>query len=291
MVRKALGRGLDTILPISSEERSDLPKSVAQEIPIILIDPNPEQPRTVMDKKALSELSQSIKQQGVIQPLIVKQVGERYQLIAGERRLRACEMAGLSKVPVVIKDIDQDDLLMLALIENIQREDLNPLEEAQAYDTLMKEKNLTQEELSNVVGKERSTIANTVRLLKLPRYAREALSDGQISGGHARTLLMLENDPDAMKNLFNLIVNKGISVREAESFVKKLRETVEKAEKIQREEQTDPYVNDAERKLCDKLSARVKINKDAAGRGSILINFASDEDLQRLFDTLMTIRY
>jgi len=291
MVRKALGRGLDAILPQAAEPEERTPVRTGLEVSITLIDSNPEQPRTRMNEKTLRELAQSIKQNGLIQPLVVKQAGERYQLIAGERRLRASELAGLTTIPVVIKDVSDDDVLVLALIENIQREDLNPLEEAQAYDTLMKQQELTQEELSNAVGKERSTIANMLRLLKLPKYALEGLADGKLTGGHARAILMLEDSPDAMKTLYNLIIQKGISVRNAEEQARAKKETKKTIAKEKPEKYTDPFLKDAERKLCNKLSAKVSINQKSNGKGQITINFASLDDLQRLFETLLLIKY
>ncbi len=294
MVRKALGKGLDTILPVSDgEKRETIPQKTSREVPITLIDPNPSQPRTRMNEKGLKELSESIRQQGVIQPLVVKSAGDRFQLIAGERRLRASELAGLASVPVIIKDIDEDDLLVVALIENIQREDLNPIEEAEAYHALQQQKNLTQEELAAAVGKERSTVANALRLLKLPRYALEALTEGEISSGHARALLMLEDRPDRMKQLFNSIIANRLSVRDAENFVKKAKEAdVEKQEKRKTDTaEADPFIKDAEKKLCERLSAKVAINHKPEGKGQITINYASDGELQRLFDALLSIKY
>jgi len=291
MVRKALGRGLDALLPDrSGEEGRELPPG--QEIPIDLIDFNPDQPRTSLDSQALKELAQSIKEKGVIQPLVVKQAGDRFQLIAGERRLRACEIAGVNTVPVVVKDVADDELLILALIENIQREDLNAIEEAMAYETLIKQQGLTQEQLSEVIGKDRSTIANSLRLLRLPDYALDALSESKLSGGHARAILMMDDQPAEMKKLFNAIISKGLSVREAESYVKKIKEKKEDIGTVSKiAEEPDPFIKDAEDRLCKRLSTKVNIVRQKSGAGKIILNFASDEDLQRLFELLQKIHY
>ena len=292
MTRKVLGRGLDAILPSVTPQPQERIFAFGDMIPISLIDPNPDQPRHSMDSQSLKELAQSIKEKGVIQPIIVKKAGVRYQVIAGERRLRASEIAGLSAVPVVIKDIADDDMLLLALIENIQREDLNPVEEARAYESLLKQQGITQEALAEKLGKDRTTITNSLRLLKLPDYILSALIEDKLSGGHARAILTLEDKPQLMRGLFQQIIDKGISVRETEALAKKLKEddgsSKPKAQAVEIEK--DPFVKDAERRLCNRLSAKVEIIKSKSGSGKIAINFSSDDELERLFDMLLNVR-
>jgi len=292
MTRKVLGRGLDAILPMVSLQPVEHKSSLGEMIPISLVDPNPEQPRNTMDSESLMELAQSIREKGIIQPIIVKKTGERYQLIAGERRLRAGEIAGLAAIPAVIKDVAADDMLLLALIENIQREDLNPVEEARAYETLLKQKGITQEELASVMGKDRSTITNAIRILRLPEYALLALIEDRISSGHARALLMLEGSPHEMRDLFRKITENGISVREAEALVKKIKEysADPKPPKRNTDENPDPFIKDAERRLCNRLSTKVEIAKMKSGAGKIAISFSSEDELERLFDMLLTVR-
>jgi ParB family chromosome partitioning protein len=213
-------------------------------------------------------------------------------LIAGERRLRASEMAGLSAVPAVIKDVAADDMLLLALIENIQREDLNPVEEARAFETLLKQRGITQEALAEQLGKDRTTITNSIRLLKLPEYVLTALIEDKLSSGHARAILTLEDKPQVMRGLFQKVIDKGISVRETEVLAKKLKEEVisVKTRESDREDEKDPFTRDAERRLCNRLSTKVEIAKSKSGAGKIYINFSSDDELNRLFEMLLTVR-
>ena len=292
MTRKVLGRGLDAILPSVMQPPSESNYSLGEMIPIEMIDPNPDQPRYSMDSDSLRELAQSIREKGVIQPIIVKKFGVRYQLIAGERRLKASEMAGLSAVPAVIKDVAADDMLLLALIENIQREDLNPVEEARAFETLLKQKGITQEMLAEQLGKDRTTITNSIRLLKLPEYVLSALIENKLTSGHARAILTLEDKPHFMHGLFQKVIDKGLSVRETEGLAKKLKEDniSIKVRESKNTEEKDLFTRDAERRLCNRLSAKVEIAKSKSGAGKILINFSSDDELNRLFEILLTVR-
>lgn len=292
MTRKVLGRGLDAILPSITQQDEFSSHTFGDMIPIEMIDPNPDQPRHSMDSESLRELAKSIKEKGIIQPIIVKKFGVRYQLIAGERRLRASEMAGLSAVPAVIKDVAENDMLLLALIENIQREDLNPVEEAKAFETLLRQKGITQETLAEQLGKDRTTITNSLRLLKLPEYILSALIDDKLTSGHARAILALEDTPGLIRDLFQKVVDKGLSVRETESLARKLRDEAGsfQEKESRKHEEKDLFTKDAERRLCNKLSAKVEISKAKSGAGKILINFSSEDELNRIFEILLTVR-
>jgi ParB family chromosome partitioning protein len=217
--RRALGRGLDALIPASES------KAGAAEIPIARVSPNPHQPRQDMDEETLAELASSIREHGVIQPLVVTQVGDEYQLIAGERRWRAAQLAGLTTVPAIVKETTPQQMLELALVENVQRADLNPLEEAGAYRQLIDEFGLTQEEVADRVGKSRAAIANTVRLLRLPDDVKEALGAGRISEGHARALLSL---PTArlQRQVMDIVEKRGFNVRQTEDLVRQPRRSV-----------------------------------------------------------------
>ena len=277
--RPALGRGLSALIPdapaaaLSTGER-------ALDVNIDLLRPNRFQPRTGMDDAGLEELARSIKAQGVIQPIVVRKADPGYEIIAGERRWRAAQRAGLLKVPVVVRDIPEDRLLAVALIENVQREDLNPIEEAQAYRRLADEYNLTQDQISDAVGKDRSTVANIMRLLKLPREVRENVGAGSLSMGHARALLSLP-DEAAQLRVSREVVSRNLSVRETEGIVKK---AVEPA-KTREEPQKDVHTRAAEEKLRFALGTRVRIvRKGKAGR--IEVDFSSEEELHRLYEQL-----
>jgi ParB family chromosome partitioning protein len=252
----------------------------ALEIDIDLLRPNRFQPRTVINDARIEELSRSIKAQGVIQPIVVRKADKGYEIIAGERRWRASQLAGLLKVPVVVRDIPEDRMLAVALIENIQREDLNPIEEAMAYRRLADEYNLTQDQISDAVGKDRSTVSNVMRLLKLPREVRENVGAGSLSMGHARALLSLP-DEAAQLQVSREVVSRNLSVRETEGMVKKAVEPAQPRE----EQQKDVHTRAAEEKLRFALGTRVRIvRKGKAGR--IEVDFTSEDELQRLYEQL-----
>ena len=282
--RPALGRGLSALIP-------DAPAAVAPaaanaeralEIDIDLLRPNRFQPRTGMDDARIEELSRSIKSQGVIQPIVVRKAEKGYEIIAGERRWRASQMAGLLKVPVVVRDIPEERLLAVALIENIQREDLNPIEEATAYRRLTDEYNMTQEQISDAVGKDRSTVSNVMRLLKLPREVRENVGAGSLSMGHARALLSLPDEATQLQ-VSREVVSRNLSVRETEGMVKKAIEPAKPRE----EPQKDVHTRAAEEKLRFALGTRVSIvRKGKAGR--IEVDFTSEDELHRLYEQLTT---
>lgn len=281
MSRKALGRGLSALFTETGSIDQDL-----VEIGIELIDPSEVQPRQVFRQERLDELAASVKANGVIQPIVVRRRGKRFQLIAGERRWRAAQLAGLHKIPAVVKDVSDSNVLELSLIENIQRENLNPIEEAGAYRNLLDTHGYTQEQLAQRVGRDRSSIANSLRLLKLPPAVQALVEGDKLSMGHARALLALGSAAE-QEALAARIVLKGLSVREAERLVKPPHgsSASEEPRKLQLKN-SDPNVNAAELKLKRKLGAPVKINLTKRG-GSILIKFSTMDDLSRIFDILV----
>ena len=284
MSRKALGRGLSALFTQINQIESEL-----IELSLDLIDPTPTQPRQVFNEDRLDELAQSIKTNGIIQPIIVRRNGERYQIVAGERRWRAAQKAGLHKVPAVIKDIPEANILELSLIENIQREELNPIEEANAYKRLIERLNVTQEDLAHRLGKDRSSIANLLRLLKLPEEIQAMVEDGQLSMGHARALLSIETE-EKQTRVARDIISRGLSVRETERLVKL---TIE-ARISDKSPAGSPSLPDsnraniiaAESKLSRRLGSPVRIRFAATG-GQIEIKFTSSDDLTRIFELLI----
>jgi ParB family chromosome partitioning protein len=277
--RPALGRGLSALIP-------DAPTTPerAFDIDTDLLRPNKFQPRTTMDDGRLEDLTKSIRTNGIIQPIVVRRVGDGYEIIAGERRWRASQRAGLLKVPVVVREIPEDQLLAAALIENLQREDLNPIEEAHAYRRLTDEFHLTQEQIADSVGKDRSSIANYLRLLKLPHEVRESLAAGGLSMGHARALAGIA-DEAVLLRLARDVIAKQLSVRETEAIIRKAAApAVEKPEP-----QKDVHTRAAEDRLRFALGTRVRIvRKGTAGR--IEIDFASEDELQRIYEALTDAR-
>jgi ParB family chromosome partitioning protein len=246
------------------------------------IDPNPLQPRTVFDHAHLNELADSIRANGVIQPLIVRRSGDRFELIAGERRLRASRLAGLQQVPVVIQDMAEERLLEVALIENIQREDLNPIETAQAFERLAEQLQLSHEEIARRTGKERSTITNTLRLLRLPADVQILLAERRLSMGHARAILGLPQEEQQIE-LANRAAAQGYSVRQVERTVSQLTTPKDPAEP----EAQDPNVKAAIRALEDTLGTRVRIIEKGANRGRIEIEYYTAEDLDRIYGIIV----
>ncbi|HHT48112.1 MAG TPA: ParB/RepB/Spo0J family partition protein [Firmicutes bacterium] len=289
---RALGKGLGALIPQIEEE--DLQNT--QEIPIVEIVINPDQPRRNFDPESLQELTESIKIHGVLQPLLVRRKGLGYQLVAGERRLRAAKLAGLEKVPVVIKELDDRAVMEIALVENLQREDLNPIEEAQAYRRLTDDFKLTQEEVAKAVGKSRSAVANTMRLLHLPEPVQLMVINGQLSMGHARALLSLE-EPEQQLFICEKIINENLSVRETEEIVRLThaslvsRETTEKEEK-KREPRTgqklDPNLQAIVEDMTRLFGTKVRIKK-SGDRGKIEIEYYSQEELERITELLLSL--
>jgi ParB family chromosome partitioning protein len=285
MTRKALGRGLGALL---SAEGTATATEDATEIPIDLIDPSALQPRSIFDEGKLDELAQSISANGVVQPLLLRRKGARFELIAGERRWRAAQRAGLSKVPAVIRNVSDDKVLELALIENIQREDLNPIEEARAYKKLIDTVGLTQETVAERVGRDRSYVTNYLRLLRLPDDLQELLQKGRLSTGHARTLLALDQ-VDAQRRIARKIIEQDLSVRATERLVRGLTQPQPARQKAAAHApEKDANVRAAETKLRRQFGTQVRIVQAAgANSGRIELEFYNHGDLDRLFKLLM----
>jgi ParB family chromosome partitioning protein len=276
--RPALGRGLSALIP--SAPATPPASARPQELDIDLLTPNPFQPRTAMDDEKIEALARSIRSTGVIQPIVVRKTAAGYEIVAGERRWRASQRAGLLKVPVVVRDMPDDQLLAAALIENIQREDLNAMEEAHAYRRLASEFHLTQEQIADAVGKDRSSIANIVRLLKLPHEMRESVASGALAMGHARALLSLP-DEAAQLRVGREVVAKQLSVRETETLVKKTLTPDGPRE----ESPKDVHTRAAEDALRFAMGTRVRIIRKRKG-GRIEIDFGSEDELQRIYERL-----
>jgi len=290
--KRGLGRGLDAILQspetdITSRDISgDYVAGAVAEIDINLIEANPFQPRTEFDEEALAELAQSIKEQGIIQPITVRKLGyNRYQLISGERRLRASKLAGLARIPAFIRIANDEQMLELALIENIHRENLNAIEVAISYQRLIDECSLTQEQLSSKVGKSRSAIANFLRLLKLPAEIQIALRDGHISMAHARALVNID-DKEAQLRLLQQIIEDDLSVRQTEELAQKAKTTVEEGKEARKQTNYLPEHFKAQIKtLSQALNTRVKVKRNLKGQGSVVIDFKNEEEFNRIIES------
>ena len=286
--KRAMGRGLGAILSAESKAVQSATDAGAKdlvgnivEIPIEDIYPNANQPRNHFDEKALQELAESIKVLGIIQPITVRKDGAKFEIISGERRYRASKMAGLKEIPAYVRLVNDQELLEMALVENIQREDLDAIEVALTYQRLLEEIGLTQEALSQRVGKERSTITNSIRLLKLNPDVQQAIRNGDISAGHGRAILSLEN-PEDQQALFKQIVNNRLSVRQAEEAAKHFKSPKEIS--ISKEPKTLPNnLRRAEKTLADTLALKVEIKSSAKGdKGKIVLNFDNEEELEKI---------
>jgi ParB family transcriptional regulator, chromosome partitioning protein len=277
MKRKALGKGLSALLP--DPDGPPPAQGAGLEVPLESLEPNPYQPRTAMAAETLAQLAASIKESGIVQPILVRRAGSRFQIIAGERRWRAAQALGLATVPVAVRDVPDDRLLELALVENIQRQELTPLEEAQAFQRLQQEFHLTQEEVARKVGRDRATVANTLRLLRLGREIRDLIAAGRLDAGHGRALLGLERAED-QAGLAREAVRRGLSVREVERRVALLR-----APRRGRGRR-DPNTRAAEERLRAALGARVQISRRGKG-GAVRIAFSGESELNRLFEILV----
>ena len=277
--KRGLGKGLGALIP-QAQPAQEIKKRTFMLLGIEEIRPNPWQPRKKVGSAAIEQLAESIREHGIIQPLVVKETDTGYELIAGERRWRAAQKAGLHEVPVVIKETDPNRQLELALIENIQRENLNPLEEAEAYRQLMEEFGLSQEEIGQRVGKDRSTIANLLRILKLPEGIREKMLEGHLSLGQAKCLLSLDS-PREQVELAELIIKRGLSVRELEKMIKK-RPAAEPSKRLPAVGREEDWV----KPLIRQYQAKIQVRRGKKG-GRIEIHFASEEELIRLVDLLM----
>ena len=278
--RPALGRGLSALIPDTPAPAAPAQAERTLDVDSDLLRPNKFQPRTQMDDERIDDLARSIRANGIIQPIIVRKAEQGYEIIAGERRWRAAQRAGLHRVPVVVRDIPEDRLLAVALIENIQREDLNPIEEAHAYRRLADEFHLTQEQIADAVGKDRSSIANIVRLLRLPQEVRGNVASNALSMGHARAILALA-DEAAQLRLARDVIARSLSVRETEALVKKAAAPEEKKP----QKKIDVHTRAAEDKLRMSLGTRVRINRKGKG-GRIEIEFVNEDELHRLYERL-----
>ena len=285
--RGGLGTNLDALIPLTVNTNDVTEVVGAQdEIDINLIDPNPRQPRTVFDEDALQELVASIKEIGILQPPVVRKNGARYELIMGERRFRASKLAGLKRIPVIIRQTPNNELLREALIENIHRSQLNALEEGAAYSQLLNDFNCTQDELAKKLGRSRTVITNMMRLLNLPTSVQQKVAAGTISAGHARALLGL-TDAAAIEKLASRIVAEGLSVRTVEEIIAIAKPTSKK--KPSSAKKSSPELKELGEKIGDVLDTRVRI-ESAGGKGEIIVEYSGAEDLQRLVKLISSAR-
>ena len=286
MPRQTLGRGLSALIG-EGPPTAAAPAESSHEIDIDLIDPNPEQPRTRFATADLDELAQSIRANGVVQPIVLRRLGGRYQIVAGERRWRAAQRAELRRIPAVVREVSDDQMLELALIENIQRQELNPVEEARAYRKLIDNIGLTQELVAERVGKDRTVIATALRLLRLPEEVLHHIEEGRISAGHGRALLM-SGDAALQRQVANSIIDFGLSVRETEKTIKRLSRSPQTSEKKDVKRIVDANVKAAETRLMRALSTNVKIKPDKKGiGGKIEIEYYSVDDLDRIYRSIL----
>ncbi len=295
--QRRLGRGLEALLgrPFARAEAQEPElvaegQAAAQQVAVTLIDSNPYQPRQEFDPEEIAQLAESIRQHGILQPLLVRRQGERYQIIAGERRLRAAVQAGWQEVPVIVRDISDREMAELAIVENLQRKDLNPLEKATAFQQYLNQYQCTQEELARRLGIHRSTVANLLRLLELPESVQQMLRQGQISMGHARALLPL-GEEDQQRQVAQQVVKEGLSVRAVESLVQEMLRRQDEEPLLVVVDQPDPtpeqdarrdHLASLEQQFKLALGTRVQIQQKGSGRGKIVIHFASHEEFQRL---------
>ncbi len=289
-----LGRGLGKMLgsydlPVVPTSPANVQSSAISNIRIDSIEINPYQPRVDFDEEAIQQLAQSIKTYGLIQPVTVRPVRDgKYQLISGERRLRACKLVGLTEIPAFVRTVDEINSLQMALVENIQRENLNAIEVAASYQRLLNECNLTVEDLSEKVGKDRSTIANYLRLLRLTREAQIAVRDKKITMGHARAIVAID-DPDTQNKLLKEVEEKALSVRQTEALVKKYIEP-NPSTKTQVKIKLSEHVNEFAKNLSKKVNSKVVVKKEITGKGKILIPFNSDEELNKIITVLNDLK-
>ncbi|SNX53771.1 ParB/RepB/Spo0J family partition protein [Thermoanaerobacterium sp. RBIITD] len=274
--KRGLGRGLQALIPEFDDENS----RGVEYIKISDIEPNQYQPRRHFNDESLQELSESIKENGVIQPIIVRKIDYGYQIVAGERRWRAAKLAGLKEIPALVKEFDDQKVMEIALIENLQREDLNPIDEAKAYKSLIEQFNLTQEEISKRVGKSRSAIANSIRLLNLNDKVQEMLIEGKISIGHAKVILAIQ-DLDKQNFIANKIIDKNLNVRETENLIKQVSNVKKKKKTYD-----DVYIKEIEDNFCRFFGTKVKI-LPGRNKGKIMIEYYGEDDLSRLTELII----
>lgn len=297
--KSGLGKGLDSLIKdnssakktaaanTSSENKAEEMKSGEQMMKINMVEPNRDQPRKKFEEDALLELADSIKQFGVLQPLLLRKRKDYYEIIAGERRWRAAKMAGVKEVPVIIKDYTEQEIVEIGLIENIQRENLNPIEEAMAFKKLLEEFNLKQDEVAERVSKSRTAVTNSMRLLKLDERVQEMIVDDMISTGHARALLAID-DKEQQYDLANKIFDEKLSVRETEKLVKEIKNP--KKPKMKKKVENEFVYTDLENRMKEVMGTKVNISSKGNGKGKIEIEYYSDDELERMFEMIMSIR-
>ena len=297
--KKGLGKGLDSLIPdnkniktitsekAAEEKKEDQVKSGVQMLKINMVEPNRDQPRKNFEEDALLELADSIKQFGILQPLIVRKRKDYYEIIAGERRWRAAKIAGIKEVPVIIKEYTDQEIVEIGLIENIQRENLNPIEEAMAYKRLLEEFNLKQDEVAERVSKSRTAVTNSMRLLKLDSKVQQMIIDDMITTGHARALLAID-DPELQYTLASQIFDEKLSVRETEKLVKEIKNPKKPKEK--KVVENSFIYRDLENKMKDIFGTKVSISSKGKGKGKIEIEYYSDDELEQMFEMIMSIK-
>jgi len=286
--RQALGKGLSSLLPSrlkGTQPTEAIPVSTPNELPVTRVRPNPFQPRRQFNPESLEELAQSIRVNGIIQPIAVRKSGEEYQIIAGERRWRAAQLAGLTSVPVVVQEFADDKLLELALIENIQREDLNPIELAEAFERMATDLNLSHEEIGRRTGKDRATVTNTIRLLQLQPEVQQIVSSGKLSAGHARALIGIK-DPERQKNIAYSVIAEGWTVRQIEKSVKDIVQGAASRPERPPMPPVDPNVRAAIDEMQQALGTRVRVIEKGKGKGHIEIEYYSADDLDRIYSII-----
>lgn len=294
--KKGLGKGLDSLIPDNKPAKSSKPeiditetnelKTGEQMMKINMVEPNRDQPRKKFEEDALLELSDSIKQFGILQPLLVRKRKDYYEIIAGERRWRAAKMAGIKEVPVIIKDYTEQEIVEIGLIENIQRENLNPIEEAMAFKRLLQEFNLKQDEVAERVSKSRTAVTNSMRLLKLDDRVQQMIVDDMISTGHARALLAIDNK-DEQYEIANRVFDEKLSVRETEKLVKEIKNP--KKPKVKKVVENEFIYEDLANKMKEIMGTKVSISSKGNGKGKIEIEYYSDKELERMFEMIMSI--
>lgn len=292
--KSGLGKGLDSLITdkVSQKQVNEGKQGEGKAelyLRISEVEPNRDQPRKIFDEDSLNELAESIRQHGILQPLLVAKRDGYYEIIAGERRWRAAKIAGLREVPVIVKNMTDREILEVSLIENIQREDLNPIEEAKAYEKLMKEFDLKQEELAEKVSKSRAAVANSIRLLKLSSAVQDMIVKGELSAGHARTLIGID-DPKIQEELANEIADQKMSVREAEKFVKKSQNTKKPPNQNPEDKDSSYIYENMQEQMKKVLGTKVTVNRKKNHTGNIEIEYYSEEDLDRILEMILSIR-
>ncbi len=293
MAARGLGKGLDALIPSTIEVKNEKVKvdnsvddSSEKLVKITMVEPNREQPRKNFDEDSLLELAESIKQFGLLQPILVQDRKTYYEIVAGERRWRAAKMAGLKEVPVIIRDLTEQEIVEISLIENIQRENLNPIEEAMAYKRLLTEFNLKQDEVAERVSKSRTAVTNSMRLLKLCDEVQQMIIDDMITTGHARALISIE-DKEQQYTIAQKIFDEKLSVRDVEKLVKDLSKPIKEKKKIEKDKSLEIIYQDIEEKLKQSLGTKVAISSKGEGIGKIEIEFYNNDDLEKITDRLM----